>query len=77
MTGKDRIGVIVIVSESGITINQSFTLLNASGGKQEGGAVIGGLVCATIATLVFVPAVFSLLHGRRRPAGPATPEPAA
>jgi hypothetical protein len=25
--------------------------------------VIGGLLCATVATLVFVPAVFSMLHG--------------
>jgi Cu/Ag efflux pump CusA len=25
--------------------------------------VIGGLLCATVATLVFVPAVFALLHG--------------
>jgi hypothetical protein len=24
--------------------------------------VIGGLLCATVATLIFVPAVFSLLH---------------
>jgi CzcA family heavy metal efflux pump len=35
------------------------------GGEQNaplGRAVIGGLICATIATLVFVPAVFSLLH---------------
>jgi multidrug efflux pump subunit AcrB len=50
------------------------------GGEQNaplGRAVIGGLVCATIATLVFVPAVFSLLHGRRRPAGAPAPEPAA
>jgi len=39
------------------------------GGEQNaplGRAVIGGLLVATIATLVFVPAVFSLLHGRRR-----------
>ena len=38
------------------------------GGEQNaplGRSVIGGLVLATIATLVFVPAVFSLLHGRR------------
>lgn len=38
------------------------------GGEQNaplGRAVIGGLSCATIATLVFVPAVFALLHGRR------------
>jgi CzcA family heavy metal efflux pump len=36
------------------------------GGEQNaplGRAVIGGLLCATVATLVFVPAVFALLHG--------------
>jgi multidrug efflux pump subunit AcrB len=47
------------------------------GGEQNaplGRAVIGGLLCATVATLVFVPAVFSLLHGRRRR---ATAEPTA
>jgi multidrug efflux pump subunit AcrB len=39
------------------------------GGEQNaplGRAVIGGLLLATIATLVFVPAVFSLLHGRSK-----------
>jgi len=39
------------------------------GGEQNaplGRAVIGGLLCATVATLVFVPSVFSLLH-RGRP----------
>ncbi|HUB34927.1 MAG TPA: efflux RND transporter permease subunit [Bryobacteraceae bacterium] len=39
------------------------------GGEQNaplGRAVIGGLMVATVATLIFVPAVFSLLH-RRRP----------
>jgi multidrug efflux pump subunit AcrB len=30
-----------------------------------GRAVIGGLIFATIATLFFVPAVFTLIHGRR------------
>ena len=25
--------------------------------------VIGGLLCATVATLVFVPSVFALIHG--------------
>jgi multidrug efflux pump subunit AcrB len=37
------------------------------GGEQNaplGRAVIGGLSCATVATLIFVPAVFSLLHSR-------------
>ncbi|SPE41367.1 Acriflavin resistance protein [Candidatus Sulfopaludibacter sp. SbA3] len=40
------------------------------GGEQNaplGRAVIGGLLCATVATLIFVPAVFALLHGGRRP----------
>jgi len=38
------------------------------GGEQNaplGRAVIGGLVFATIATLFFVPTVFTLIHGRR------------
>ena len=37
------------------------------GGEQNaplGRAVIGGLLCATVATLIFVPSVFALLHGR-------------
>jgi len=36
------------------------------GGEQNaplGRAVIGGLLCATVATLVFVPAVFAIVHG--------------
>jgi multidrug efflux pump subunit AcrB len=47
------------------------------GGEENaplGRAVIGGLILATVATLIFVPAVFSLLH---RNSGPApAPEPA-
>jgi CzcA family heavy metal efflux pump len=39
------------------------------GGEQNaplGRAVIGGLLCATIATLIFVPSVFALIHGGKR-----------
>jgi len=39
------------------------------GGEQNaplGRAVIGGLLCATMATLIFVPAVFALVHGRKQ-----------
>ena len=39
------------------------------GGEQNaplGRAVIGGLSAATVATLIFVPAVFALLHGARK-----------
>jgi CzcA family heavy metal efflux pump len=46
------------------------------GGEQNaplGRAVIGGLGFATVATLLFVPAVFSLIHGR----GKKTPAPGA
>jgi multidrug efflux pump subunit AcrB len=45
------------------------------GGEQNaplGRAVIGGLLCATVATLIFVPAVFSLLH--KRPGSPNAQE---
>jgi len=38
------------------------------GGEQNaplGRAVIGGLIFATIATLIFVPVVFSIAHGRK------------
>ena len=44
------------------------------GGEQNaplGRAVIGGLLCATVATLVFVPSVFSLLHRRHAESDPS------
>jgi multidrug efflux pump subunit AcrB len=55
------------------------------GGEQNaplGRAVIGGLMFATFATLLFVPVVFSVIHGRftqpgRAPGAPAAPAGAA
>jgi multidrug efflux pump subunit AcrB len=48
------------------------------GGEQNaplGRAVIGGLLFATVATLLFVPAVYSLIHGLRKdPRGSAVLE---
>ena len=50
------------------------------GGEQNaplGRAVIGGLIFATIATLIFVPVVFSVIHrhhGKTAPAAAAAPE---
>jgi multidrug efflux pump subunit AcrB len=49
------------------------------GGEQNaplGRAVIGGLLLATIATLFFVPVVFSVIHGWRARGRPLTPVPA-
>jgi len=42
------------------------------GGEENaplGRAVIGGLLCATVATLLFVPTVFSLMHTIRGACG--------
>ena len=47
------------------------------GGEQNaplGRAVIGGLLCATLATLLFVPTLFAALHGRDR-SGAAADQP--
>ena len=52
------------------------SLAFGEGGEQNaplGRAVIGGLTLATVATLFFVPVVFSLLH-RRTPSGPSSHE---
>jgi multidrug efflux pump subunit AcrB len=50
------------------------------GGEQNaplGRAVIGGLLLATVATLLFVPVVFAALHGRKPPHAAAhSPAPA-
>ncbi len=48
------------------------------GGEQNaplGRAVIGGLCAATVATLIFVPAVFAFLHGRRAQSASAASSP--
>jgi Cu/Ag efflux pump CusA len=51
------------------------------GGEQNaplGRAVVGGLLFATVSTLLFVPTVFSILHGlRHRPATAGATSPRA
>jgi multidrug efflux pump subunit AcrB len=50
--------------------------LSADQNAPLGRAVIGGLICATIATLFFVPTVFALVH-RHSAQIAHTPDPAA
>ena len=48
------------------------------GGEQNaplGRAVIGGLIFATVATLFFVPSIFTMIHGRRAARAPEQPVP--
>jgi Cu/Ag efflux pump CusA len=40
--------------------------LSADQNAPLGRAVIGGLICATISTLFFVPTIFSLVHRRHK-----------
>jgi len=50
------------------------------GGEQNaplGRAVIGGLIVATCATLLFVPVVFSIVHGRKAGHAAGEKSPAA
>src|SRR5271165_3641113 len=61
----------VLMTASAMIIGMVPMALGAGdGGEQNaplGRAVIGGLLLATVATLIFVPTVFSLLHARRSP----------
>jgi len=73
---KDHLGIFIDAEES---LRDDSAM--GEGGEQNaplGRAVIGGLLFATIATLVFVPVVFSLAHAREGAAvrsGPALAAP--
>jgi multidrug efflux pump subunit AcrB len=58
----------VLMTASAMIIGMAPMALGlGEGGEQNaplGRAVIGGLICATMATLFFVPVVFAILHGR-------------
>ena len=69
---------VEVVSADGEVIAKALP----EGGEQNaplGRAVIGGLLCATFATLVFVPSVFALLHKKTEvePAQQGQPEAAS
>jgi multidrug efflux pump subunit AcrB len=66
--GFTRIRPVVMTATAMIIGMIPMALGLGEGGEQNaplGRAVIGGLIFATIATLVFVPTVFSIIHGRK------------
>ena len=76
--GVSRLRPVLMTAAAMVIGMFPMALAWGEGGEQNaplGRAVIGGLVIATVATLFFVPVVFSLLH-RRAPASARTPEPA-
>jgi multidrug efflux pump subunit AcrB len=74
--GTGRLRPVIMTATAMIIGMLPMALGLGEGGEQNaplGRAVIGGLILATVATLLFVPVVFSLLH--RQAAGPAEAEP--
>ncbi|MBS0614660.1 MAG: efflux RND transporter permease subunit, partial [Proteobacteria bacterium] len=67
--GMARIRPVLMTAAAMIIGMLPMALGLGEGGEQNaplGRAVVGGLIFATVATLFFVPAVFNLIHGRRR-----------
>jgi CzcA family heavy metal efflux pump len=67
--GYTRIRPVLMTALAMIIGMVPMSLGIGEGGEQNaplGRAVIGGLIFATIATLFFVPAVFTIFHGRRQ-----------
>ncbi len=60
----------VLMTALAMIIGMAPMALSAEQNAPLGRAVIGGLVFATVATLLFVPAVFRLVHERRHEAAP-------
>ena len=73
--GAGRIRPILMTAMAMVIGMLPLSLGLGEGGEQNaplGRAVIGGLVLATVATLFFVPIVFSFMHRRTKPATPTT-----
>ena len=67
-SGVTRLRPVIMTASAMIIGMLPMSLGLGEGGEQNaplGRAVIGGLLFATVATLFFVPAIFSLIHGRR------------
>ncbi|HEY1943442.1 MAG TPA: efflux RND transporter permease subunit [Roseiarcus sp.] len=64
----------VLMTALAMIIGMAPMALSAEQNAPLGRAVIGGLICSTVATLFFVPAVFRLVHARRGDAADPTSE---
>jgi multidrug efflux pump subunit AcrB len=70
--GTTRLRPVIMTATAMVIGMVPMSLSLGEGGEQNaplGRAVIGGLLFATMATLFFVPVVFSLVHGRKQSAG--------
>jgi multidrug efflux pump subunit AcrB len=77
--GYTRMRPVVMTALAMIIGMAPMALGFGEGGEQNaplGRAVIGGLIFATVATLFFVPVVFSVMHGRRSEAAAEQTQPA-
>jgi multidrug efflux pump subunit AcrB len=75
--GSTRFRPVVMTALAMIIGMVPMALGLGEGGEQNaplGRAVIGGLLCATVATLMFVPSLFALLSGARAPKAAAQNE---
>jgi multidrug efflux pump subunit AcrB len=76
--GTGRLRPVIMTATAMIIGMIPMALGLGDGGEQNaplGRAVIGGLMLATVATLLFVPVIFSLLHRKPVPKGVGTEEP--
>ena len=76
--GFIRIRPVIMTALAMIIGMMPMALGLGEGGEQNaplGRAVIGGLLFATVATLFFVPTVFTMIHGRRAAQPELAPEP--
>ena len=74
--GSTRLRAVMMTALAMILGMVPLSLGMGEGGEQNaplGRAVIGGLLLATVATLLFVPVVFALAHRRREPGTPHSP----
>jgi multidrug efflux pump subunit AcrB len=71
--GSTRFRPVIMTALAMIIGMAPMSLGLGDGGEQNaplGRAAIGGLLCATVATLIFVPSVFALVHGRKTKRNP-------